>query len=362
MTPRIFTALFEKDGTIRPFLILLIFLLSLAVSPMVRAQEVGEIAAGSTTTPTSTISEIVDAADSEVALEIDRISGRVDLGDFVVGPGRTVLELRPGETRIVYLSITNRISEDRRFELQVEDMTGSQDPNQGLVMLGDVRGPYSIRDYVQLPVPSFVLSLGERARVPVEISIPADAEPGGYYGAVFVSTTRVEADLTAVNTAQSPIVARIGAQFFITVPGEVISGASLRSVSLANDRWWYSSGPISVILTTENTGSIHLSQGADMTITNMFGEEVGYVQVEPWFVLPQAVRLRELVWDREFLLGRYQAEVRVGLGYDDIVETRTVTFWVLPWQIVGSVFGVSFVIIFSLRLFFSRFEFKRKDT
>ena len=34
------------------------------------------------------------------------------------------------------------------------------------------------------------LELGERARIPVTITVPADAEPGGHYGSVFISTIR----------------------------------------------------------------------------------------------------------------------------------------------------------------------------
>lgn len=319
-----------------------------------------------TVNPTDTEEElsleaVIVEPEPTIELVVEKIPGRADAGDFVVGPGRTVLELQPGQTIIVNLLVTNRISEDRQFNLQVEDISGSRDPQQGITIMGNERGPYSIRDYISFPVSEFTLSLGERARVPVEISIPADAEPGGYYGAVFVTTTRIDFDPTAVNSAQSPIIARIGSQFFVTVPGEVMTNSVLRDVSLATSRWWYESGPVSVMVTTENTGSIHLVQGADMTVKNMFGEEVGYVQVEPWFVLPQALRLREIIWDREFLLGRYTADVRVGLGYDDIVETRTIVFWVLPWRIIGGVFVTFFVIIFSLRVFFRRFEFKRKS-
>ncbi len=294
----------------------------------------------------------------------EQLSGRIEMGDFVVGPGRSVLELRPGETVTVQLSVSNRISNNRRFDLKVEDIAGSQNPIEGIQALGDTIGPYSIRDYISFPHSSFELGLGERARIPVTISIPPDAEPGGYYGAIFVTTTRIETDVTEsdATTAQSPIIARIGSQFFITVPGEVEVGSVVRDVSLVGDRWWYERGPIQVALTTENTGSIHLVMGADMIIRNMFGEEVGVSEIDPWFVLPKSLRLRTLSWDREFLLGRYTAEVRLARGHDDIVDTFTLVFWVLPWRIVGGVFLGLFILIFAIRAFFRTFEFKRKPT
>jgi len=292
----------------------------------------------------------------------EQLFGQVDVGDFVVGPGRAVLELKPGETTVFEISVSNRISDNRTFFLKVEDIAGSQNPTEGIRALGDTIGPYSIQEFISFPDSSFELGLGERARIPVTISIPPDAEPGGYYGAVFVSTTRTEPIEVQANTAQSPVIARIGAQFFITIPGVAEESSVVRAVSLVPERLWYERGPIEFAITTENTGSVHLVVGADVAIRNMFGEEVGLLEAEPWFVLPQSVRLRTLSWDREFLLGRYTAVVRVARGHDDLVDTQTLSFWVLPWRIVGGLFLVIFISLFVLRTFFRTFEFKRKVT
>ena len=93
----------------------------------------------------------------------------------------------------------------------------------------------------------------------------------------------------------------------------------------------------------------------------MFGEEVGYVELEPWFVLPNSLRSREVSWDREFLLGRYEVTARISRGYDDIVDEVSATFWVVPYQVILGVFAVLFVIIFLFRFISKNFEFKRKS-
>lgn len=317
-------------------------------------------------TTTNEIAVVPDEIAPETTLEpidwftTEQLIGNVEIGDFVVGPGRTTLELRPGETVTIDLSVSNRISNKRVFNLVVEDIAGSDDPQQGIRTLGDTIGPYSIRDYVSFPADSFELNLGERAKIPVTISIPPDAEPGGYYGAVFVTTNRTDQAEGRTNAAQSPVIARIASQFFITIPGQVDRSSVLRDVSLVSDQWWYDRGPIELAVTAENTGNIHLVMGADMVIKNLFGQEVGLVEAEPWYVLPRSVRLRTMTWDREFLLGRYVAEVRVARGHDDLIDTTSVAFWVLPWRIVGGGFVIIFLIIFAIRSFFRTFEFKRK--
>lgn len=316
------------------------------------------VAAESTTTPAvaTTTSETVT---EEPWYKLERITGNIDVGDFVVGPGRTEVSLKPGETVVREVSITNRISEARKFKLQIEDISGTADGSAAMQVIEGERGPYSIRDYISFPENEFTLNLGERARIPVTITVPGDAEPGGFYGSVLVSTVRLGSDGESV-APRNPIIARVGSHFFLTVEGEQNVGGKTFDITTLPSQWWYESGPITFGVAYENTGSIHVNPYGELSIKNFFGEEVGYVEMDPWFVLPQSIRTREIVWNREFLFGRYTAVATVNRGYDDILDEVQVTFWVLPWKLLALLFGGVFVIIFTLRLFFKTFEFKRK--
>ena len=54
---------------------------------------------------------------------IEKLTGdNLAVGDFVVGPGRAEIEVKPGQTIIYEVSVANRISDNRTFELFVEDM------------------------------------------------------------------------------------------------------------------------------------------------------------------------------------------------------------------------------------------------
>jgi len=289
----------------------------------------------------------------------EQISGKISVGDFVVGPGRTELELKPGQTIVKEITVTNRISDNRTFKLEVEDITGSSDGSSAVGLTGEERGPYSIRDYISFPAETFTLKLGERARIPVTITVPPDAEPGGYYGSVLVSTIRDNGSVD-VAAPRSPIIARVGSLFFLRVSGEALVEGKTVEVSLINDKWWYEKGPIQIGVLYKNTGSVHVNPYGELTVKNMFGEEVGFIELEPWFVLPSSLRLREITWDREFLLGRYTVVAQINRGYNDIIDEVSVSFWVLPWKIVGGMFFILFILIFSLRAFFRTFEFKRK--
>ena len=283
-------------------------------------------------------------------------------GDFVVGPGKTELTIKPGESRKMELMVTNRMGDERIFKFETEDTVGTADPGQTVKLLGDERGPYTLKDYIIYPVESFVLKHNERARIPVTVTVPVDAEPGGLYGSLIVTTASksAESNVTSEAVPQSAVVTRIGTLFFVTVPGDIEIGGALKSFTTLPNKNFFTSGPINFQLLFENTGLLHLSPYGEMRITNMLNEEVGFVELDPWFTMPNSLRSREVQWTREFLIGRYTAVVQINRGYDDIIDTQELVFWVLPWEILASVFVGLFIFFFAIRLFFKTFEFKRK--
>ncbi len=337
-------------------------ILFLCVITLLSASFSGEVFAQSaTSTATTTEQEVVAETKTPSWYTSERITGNIQVGDFVVGPGRAEVFIKPGETVVQEITVTNRISSDRTFKLEVEDITGSKDGSSAVSLMGDDRGPYSIRDYISFPEDEFTLDLGERARIPVIITVPADAEPGGYYGSVLVSTVQNSQSEAGAGAPRSPVIARVGSLVFLRVAGEVTEEGQLIDFSTINQKKVYESGPVEFAILSENTGSVHLNPYGEISVRNMFGEEVGFVELEPWFVLPSSLRSREVTWDREFLLGRYNATARINRGYNDVVDEISYSFWVLPWRIVGGLFVILFVIIFSVRAFFRTFEFKRRD-
>jgi len=299
---------------------------------------------------------------SAMPYETEGLLGNKIIGDFVVGPGKLDLTILPGQTKVVEITVSNRTGESRIFEIEAEDATGSNDPSRAVVLLGDDRGPYSLKDYVSVEQTRFELEHNRRARIPVTISIPADAEPGGLYGSLLVSTVAKEAEKgdTAGTAPKSAIIARIGSLFFITIPGDVAKEGKLVDITTVPEKKFFQDGPVQLGILFENTGSVHLAPKGELRVHNMFNEEVGFLELEPWFVMPKSLRLREVTWGREFLFGRYTVTAQINRGYEGIVDEMSYSFWILPWKPLVGVFAVVFVVLFLLRSFFRKFEFKRK--
>ena len=283
--------------------------------------------------------------------------------DFILGPGKAELFLEPGESAERELYITNRLGQDMSFKIEIEDFAGSRDISETIILLGNQRGPYSLKDYIKPEVTEFMLKNKQRIILPVTIAIAKDAEPGGLYGTILVSTSPAsggkETDAGA-STGGAVTITRLGTLMFVRVKGEVKEEGFLKNLSTKGKKI-FKSGPVYFNLVFENSGNVHLNPYGLLEIKNLFGSKVGEVMVDPWFAMPDSLRLREISWNKKFLFGRYIATAKINRGYGDIIDEANTSFWVIPWKIILAGFGVLALIIFFFRWVFSRFEIKRKE-
>lgn len=81
------------------FIFCLMTLLAIPLSGEVFAQSSNEVLTSTGTTTQSILS--TDAStDNELWYRSERVFGDIDVGDFVVGPGKSEIEVNPGETII----------------------------------------------------------------------------------------------------------------------------------------------------------------------------------------------------------------------------------------------------------------------
>lgn len=290
--------------------------------------------------------------------KIEALQDTSVLDDFVVGPGKTELEIEPGKTAVMNITLTNRMGEKKVFNISNEDFSGSNNPEETVVLLGNDKGPYSLKDYIHYEAGSVELAHGERATIPIQITVPEDAQPGGLYGSVLISTASRPDTNSNVSNA---IVTRVGTLFFVKVPGPVKTEGKVSDFYVAGNKKVLFSGPITFNILYQNTGNIYLNPYGRMKVTNLMGSEVANFDIKPWFAMPSSTRFREINWDRAFLFGKYTATAEINRGYNNIVDTVSFSFWVIPiLPIVLILLGI-LILVFIVKFFISRFEFRRKQ-
>lgn len=282
--------------------------------------------------------------------------------DFVLGGGKTEMELAPGEDASGEISITNRLGKETDFNVEVQDFAGSRDASEtSFNFLGEEKSPYSLKDSIFPETKEFRLKHGERMWLPVKISIPKDAEPGGRYGTILIYLKNPDQQMSVEPEKARPqikIISRLASLFYIKIKGEVKQDGFLKDFS--TDRSFYEKGPVNFSMVFENNGNIHLKPSGKIEITNILGKSVGEVPIDEFFVLPDSVRKKNSSWDRNMLIGYYTAKLSLARNYSDLSDAKTIYFWVVPWKLILLIFAACVVVVYLFHWIFSKFEIKRK--
>ncbi len=283
--------------------------------------------------------------------------------DFVVEPGKTEIFLNPGENMVKNVSITSRIDKTVKFKLTTEDFIGTDNPNQPVLLMGDTNSPYSLKDFINPEITEFSLEFGEKITIPVTVSVPLNAEPRGYYGALIISNDpdKLESGATKEIEGKTRIISRIGSLFLLKINGEGKEEGNIEDFKLIGpQKIFYSQRPEGFEIAYKNTGNVHLVPYGTITIKNIFGKILYTLPVDAYFVLPDSIRYREINWTEGFSLGRYTANLHLNKGYDNQYEDIDLAFWILPWKtlLIGFVF-LSFLVAL-VYYFLTRFELRKK--
>jgi len=301
-------------------------------------------------------------AHADAPYTLEQLPDATDYHDFVVGPGKIELQLSPGQSQTIDLTVANRLGSDKVFSVSEEDFTGSENPDQPVVLLGSDRGPYSLKDDISISTTTVAIPFGYKAHIPVTITAPLNAQPGGLYGSVLVSVVSSPGSSTASGIgASNPIITRIGTLFFVRIPGTVNAEGALDGFSLSSGSLIWSNSlsaktpSVLFDILFKNTGDVYFAPYGTISVTNILGSTIGTVQIDPWFAMPQSLRFRQVEWDPAFLFGRYVAHVSINRGYGTATDTAAVVFWVIPWMMIVSVFIGLIIVIGLIRWIFSKF-------
>lgn len=293
------------------------------------------------------------------AYEIRDVAVDAARDDFVLEPAKIEIFLDPGASRTETLRITNRTDGQRTFSIDVEDFQGSRDIAQTVELLGEQTGPYSLKDYITPEIETFTLEPKQQIILDVTVDIPEDADPGGLYGSILVSSV----SKGTINGNGVAAVSRLGALLFVRVSGDVVEDGYLKELRIAGGKRFFTNAEdlTSFELYFENNGSVHLNPYGVIQVSNIAGMVVDDIEVVPYFAMPDSLRYRNVPWSRELLLGRYKVTAEINRGYDDIVDELSLVFWVIPWKIIiFSLFGVALLLL-AVRWIGRTFKIERRS-
>lgn len=247
---------------------------------------------------------------------------------FSLYPAKIEASLNSGDKVLKSIKVINTLGYDAVFSLSVEDIGPSANIKEPATLYGEVDGPFTVRNLVTLPYKTIAIKDGETKTVPIQISAPKVNDLGGRYGVVLFSVSSDGGD----SGQSTKIVSRLGATLLIKSTGELKESGQVVSFGVIGRgvRFYNPEEPVLAQVTFKNDGNIHLNTYGAVTAKNIFGREVFFAELDPWYVLPGAVRLREIPLENKLRFGPYRLEAMVNRGYDNQIDELSAWVFVFP--------------------------------
>lgn len=136
--------------------------------------------------------------------------------------------------------------------------------------------------------------------------------------------------------------AGIATNVLVTLGPKTKSQGHIKEFSLSR---FVTRGPVNFTLSLANTSPHYLSIQGNVLVRNIFGQTVGNINLVPANVLANSERFLEsennpdsfspkLIWNENFLLGIYTADLTVALSEEGPVLKESVTFFAFPLELI----------------------------
>ncbi|MEO5646659.1 MAG: hypothetical protein ABIQ91_04240 [Candidatus Paceibacterota bacterium] len=194
------------------------------------------------------------------------------------------------------------------------------------------------------------LDPGKAVKVPYAITIPANTQPGGFFAAIFWSTTPPNS-----GTTQLSIGAKVGVLILLRVNGEVTEKAGITQFDRNGHGFFYSALPVSLRYKFRNDGTDRVEPKGTITIRDTIFIPTAHLDANDAIgnVLPGSVRQFSVQWLKHvapeslqgfftnvqyqwqnFAIGLYSAHLSLAYGTQGLHTSKTIWFFVFPWQLV----------------------------
>ena len=264
-----------------------------------------------------------------------------------VSPPILELDARKGDVITEKIRITNDSDTEKTYYVSVERFVAEGEGGAASFIPSD--DPLELANWINFSTTQVTIGPEERKVVPFSISVPTNADPGGHYASVFLSTTP---PATTGAGSQVSIGGRVGVLILVRVEGNVVESASILDFAATPVT---SSLPTQFKARVQNQGNVHLKPRGNITINNMLGGIAAVVDVnnQGSNVLPDSVRELDAEWVKNpnsvagenasfwskyrqerdnFALGKYTADLSLVYGGAGKTLSATTTFWVIPWR------------------------------
>lgn len=253
-----------------------------------------------------------------------------------ISPVRSDIRADPGETKIVKVTVTNPANSKVGVRVIQNDFIAGDEDGTPAIYLGetDYAPSHSLKRFMT-PVGNLTLEPNEARAVDVELKIPADAEPGGYFGVVRFAPTDPDGG------GQVNVSASIGSLVLLTVNGDAPEKVDVTDFAVQQDNrrktFFINGDGIELLTRFKNEGNIQAGPFGKVSVLN--GDKVVYEKdfnnKDPRdVVLPASARVWRVPFENTSSFGHYTVKATFTYGTKNQSIEMSQSFWVIPRNVI----------------------------
>lgn len=276
---------------------------------------------------------------------------------YIIDPNRQEIAGDPGSVISSQFNVINTTDQPQTFYVSVQNFEAADET--GNPKFVNTKEGLSI--WTSFPASVSAAAHGT-ATIPFKVTVPKDADPGGYSAGIFAATQPPSTENSNVS-----IGSRVGMLLLFDVNGNVTDSISILEFGTQGLHRFYSVLPIDFYYRFQNSGADRIKPLGDVLIVNMFGHTTKILDANSvdGNVLPKSIRRFESAWFRDggyvneapavfptdpphlsffgaakaeltnFAFGLYTAHLN--LAYGNTIQksaTATFRFFIFPWQLL----------------------------
>ncbi len=277
-------------------------------------------------------------------------------GGIQISPLTFNFDLKPGESKEGSITVTNQNTDNLDFAVEVELF--SQVTNEGapsFTGVQKVEGVTNLVDWIAIASDDKEGTIPTQGKKEINftVSVPAGAEPGGHYAAIFAKQIKKNPE----GKTELGVSSRVGALMLVSVPGDVKRTADLLGFSFPKFVW---KGPVKFGAVVKNTGSVHYDAPVNVTLKPLFGADKS-VDLGSHTIIPKNSRDYSGEWKSKYPFGYYKVNAIAKDG-DSKEVTASGSFFALPLLIVLPLIAIVLIVLLIIRYVKRNFKIaKRSD-
>lgn len=268
---------------------------------------------------------------------------------FSISPLVSYITVDKGQTTSFSINVGNPTGATLTAAPQADDFVAAGESGAAALIVSP-KTPKPANDFSSLVsgLSNLTIPPGGQQTLNFTISVPRDANSGGYYGAI-----RFVPVFSSTNKGVVGLTASVGSLVLLTVPGNLIERLSLIQLSAAQNgqaNGLFVHGNLSVLMRLENEGNIYAQPYGTVQVSNMDRHIINVQQFNNTSpresILEGSTRKFTLGLPKYHWLGRYTitASISYGNSQSNLIVAKA-NFWYLPtWFIITAVVAIAIII------------------